>query len=90
MHERSKSLQDHEIVRISELDPGHRKVRLRKVKCTQHSSEFCLFCCTCSDLVCSKCVSSEHQKHDLKDFNILYDEHSSELICHVSAIDNVN
>ena len=43
MHERSKSLQDHEIVRISELDPGQRKVPLRKVKCTQHSSEFCLF-----------------------------------------------
>jgi len=35
-------------------------------------------------------VSSEHQKHDFKDFNTLYDEHSSKLICHVSAIDNVN
>jgi hypothetical protein len=35
-------------------------------------------------------VSSEHQKHDLRDFNTLYEEHSSELICHVSAIDNVN
>jgi hypothetical protein len=35
-------------------------------------------------------VSFEHQKHDLKDFNILYDEHSSELICHLSAIDSVN
>jgi hypothetical protein len=35
-------------------------------------------------------VSSAHQKHDLKDFNTLYDVHSSELICHVSAIDNVN
>jgi hypothetical protein len=31
-----------------------------------------------------------HQKHDLKDFNILYDEHSPELICHLSAIDSVN
>ena len=90
LHERSKALQVHEIVRISELDPGHRKVRLRKVKCTQHSSVFCLFCCTCSDLVCAQCVSSEHQKHDLRDFNTLYEEHSSELICHVSAIDNVN
>jgi hypothetical protein len=35
-------------------------------------------------------VSSEHQKHDLKDFNIIYDEHSSELICHLSAIESVN
>jgi fumarate hydratase class II len=26
----------------------------------------------------------------LKDFNTLYDEHSSELICHVSAIENIN
>jgi hypothetical protein len=38
----------------------------------------------------AKCVSSEHQKHDLKDFNTLYDEHSSELVCHVSAIENIN
>jgi t-SNARE complex subunit (syntaxin) len=35
-------------------------------------------------------VRSEHKKHDLKDFNTVYDEHSSELICHVSAIDNIN
>jgi len=35
-------------------------------------------------------VSFEHQKHDFKDFNTLYDENSSELICQVSAIDNVN
>jgi fumarate hydratase class II len=26
----------------------------------------------------------------LKDFNTLYDEHSSELVCHVSAIENIN
>ena len=90
MHGRSKALQVHEIVRIGELDLVYRKVRLRQVKCTQHSSVFCLFCCTCSDLVCAQCVSSEHQKHDLRDFNTLYEEHSSELICHVSAIDNVN
>jgi len=87
MHERSKALQVHEIVRISELDLGHWKVRLCQVKCTQHSSEFCLYCCTCSDLVCAKCVSSEHQRHDFKDFNTLYGKLSSELICHVSAID---
>ena len=90
MHERSKALQVHEIVRISELDLVHRKVRLRQVKCTQHSSDFCLYCCTCNDLVCAKCVSSQHQKHDLEDFNTLYDEHSSELICHVSVIHSVN
>ena len=35
-------------------------------------------------------MSFEHQKHDFKDFNTLYDENSSELICQVSAIDNVN
>ena len=62
MHERSKALQVHEIVRISELDLAHRKVRLRQIKCIQHSIEFCLFCCTCRDLVCAKCVSSEHKK----------------------------
>jgi hypothetical protein len=26
----------------------------------------------------------------LKDFNTLYDAHSSELVCHVSAIENIN
>ena len=35
-------------------------------------------------------MSSEHQKHDLKDFYTLYDENSSELFCDVSAIDNDN
>jgi len=90
MHERSKALQVHEIVLISELDLVHQQCRLRQVKCKQHSSEFCLYCCTCSDLVCAKCVSFKHQKHYFKDFNTLYDEHFFELICHVSAIDNVN
>ena len=90
MHERSKALQVHKIVLISELDLVHQKCRLRQVKCKQHSSEFCLYCCTCSDLVCAKCVSFKHQKHYFKDINTLYDELSSEFICHVSAIDNVN
>ena len=75
------------VVKIREIG---RKVRLRQLKCTQHSREFCLFCCTCSDLICAKCVSSEHQKHVLKDFNTLYDEHSSELMCGVSVIHSVN
>ena len=43
MHERSKALQVHEIVRISDFDLAHRKVRLRQVKCIQHSSEFFYF-----------------------------------------------
>ena len=35
-------------------------------------------------------MSSEHQKHVLKNFNTLYDEHSSELICDVFVIHSVN
>ena len=46
IHGRGKALQVHEIVRISELDLVYRKVRLRQVKCAQHSSEFCLYCST--------------------------------------------
>ena len=90
MHGRSKALQVHEIVRISELDLVYRKVRLRQVQCTQHSSEFRLYCSTCNDLVCAKWVISEHQNHDLKDLNALYDEHSFELIAHVSVINSLN
>ena len=33
---------------------------------------------------------SEHQNHDLKDLNALYDEHSFELIAHVSVINSLN
>ena len=61
IHERGKTTTGHEIIDVK------RVICTNNIPCQIHKSQLSIkFCRTCDVLVCSKCTSSSHKKHDLE------------------------
>lgn len=74
IHRKIKRGKDHKIISI------HEKVHLQftesdflNIQCQEHSEQlYCLFCKTCGNLVCPRCIVKFHKGHELIEINEMY------------------
>lgn len=84
LHPKVKGASDHTVVNIGILGPQHsQKFKdFSSIKCKEHPSQTaCLFCNTCDQALCPGCVSSVHQKHNIGEFQNMYQLKVERLHC---------
>lgn len=73
-----KIAKDHKILAIKDIGKqdkfgGEQTIRFSDFKCDKHLEQFCcLFCKTCNQIICLKCVAKVHNGHELveeEDYN---------------------
>lgn len=74
VHSKFKNADLHEIIGLSEIASyEHRKLNektCKPVQCPEHRSQICcMYCKRCEQLVCTKCISQKHQKHELSEID---------------------
>ncbi|XP_071132941.1 uncharacterized protein [Mytilus edulis] len=91
LHAMVKGAGDHTIVNIRSLRPHH-SVEIkdfRSIKCKQHPTQTaCLFCSTCEQSACPACVTKVHKKHNIVDFQDVYQLKVERLHCGQGKVEN--
>ena len=82
IHSNVPTLAHHQIVEIKSTTDLHlikSKVHLESIPCEIHRKFHCLFCKTCSKLVCPDCITNSHTKHDFVPIDKACEEKRSQL-----------
>ncbi|CAG2229076.1 unnamed protein product [Mytilus edulis] len=91
LHAMVKGAGDHTIVNIRSLGPQH-SVEIKdfkSIKCKQHPTQTaCLFCSTCEQSACPACVTKVHKKHNIVDFQDVYQLKVERLHCGQGKVEN--
>lgn len=79
VHSKFKHANMHKIVDIKDMasyqNENSGTTELKIIPCEIHVSQtVCLFCVSCTQLVCPLCIANLHQKHDLTEIDKIYAE----------------
>ncbi|XP_063435642.1 uncharacterized protein LOC134716561 [Mytilus trossulus] len=74
IHRKIKRGKDHKIVNIHEKEHlQFTESDFLNIQCKEHSEQlYCLFCKTCGNLVCPRCIVKCHKGHELIEINEMY------------------
>ena len=81
IHNKVQTNTQHQIVDLKiPFQDVEQKVILDNIKCDEHQTKMiCLFCRTCDHLVCTDCISSNHNKHNFEPVEKIFSEKLDEL-----------
>ncbi|XP_052062226.1 tripartite motif-containing protein 45-like [Mytilus californianus] len=79
VHSKFKHANMHKVVDIKDIasyqNENSGTTDLKIIACDIHTSQtVCLFCVSCTQLVCPLCIANLHQKHDLTEIDKIYAE----------------
>ncbi|CAG2257622.1 unnamed protein product [Mytilus edulis] len=74
IHRKIKRGKDHKIVNIHEKEyQQFTESDFLNIQCQEHSEQlYCLFCKTCENLACPRCIVKCHKGHELIEINEMY------------------
>ena len=92
IHQRVQTTIEHKLIDVEasgdRIDVQSTAICTDNIPCQIHKSKLsCMFCQSCDVLVCSKCISSSHKRHDLESIDEICIEKLKKLIlirCEIS------
>ncbi|XP_052068128.1 uncharacterized protein LOC127707569 [Mytilus californianus] len=93
LHAKVKGADDHTIVNIRSLGPQHSLEfkDFSRINCRKHPIQTaCLFCTTCDQSVCPTCVLKVHKKHNIEEFQNVYELKVERLHCGQGKVEKDN
>lgn len=80
IHEKVKIAKQHKIVDIRTTEISQKNISFDQISCNIHRHQLCcVFCFSCDELICPKCLLESHKDHILKEIEEIYFEKKTRL-----------